>query len=280
MNSNINKEEIDSHGMNSNINKEEIDSHGMNSKDTICRCCNKSLFTDAHSNITNYPIDYNTFPLVKNCEIHKIELCENQYLFIPENWFHWVFTEPNTLSVHYEINNINFIDDNNNFYKSIKYSEPFLNEFNSKYNIKHMDFINKSLNHSYRATFSDTDDCIPVQKKQTKKFFHSNTLANIIDINITNNYHTYVGNNKIDSDNIMNNFRSINDIIDPNFHNDISYVPSVWFTLNKRVNSGLHYDPTPNLIYIVDGKKTIYLFPPSCYNNLYIEEYPLIKTIN
>jgi hypothetical protein len=221
--------------------------------------CTCSHYNDSHSNITNFPIDYNTFPLAKNCEIYKIELYKNQYLFMPENWFHWIFTEPNTLSVHYKINNINFINNNNNFYKSLKYSEPFFNLFNSKSNIKHMDFINKSLNHSYRAIFSDTDDCIPVLKNKTKKFFHSNTLANIIDINLTNNYHTYVGNNKIDSDNIMNDCVFINDIIDPNLHNGISYEPSVWFTLNKIVNSGLHYDPTPNLIYIVDGKKN-YIF--------------------
>ena len=254
-----------------------------NNESNICAGCNKSLIeiqiNDCHSNITNYPIDYNTFPLAKNCQIHKIELYKNQYLFMPKNWFHWIYTEPNTLSVHYKIYNINFIDNNNNFYNSLKYSKPFFKAFNSKYNIKHMDFINKSLNHSYRAIFSETDDCIPVQKDQTKKFFHLDNLANIIDINFTNNYHTYVGNNKIDPDNIMNNFGFINDIIDNDYHNGIHYDPSVWFTLDKRVNSGLHCDTTPNLIYMVDGKKTIYLFSPSCYHNLYIKEYPLIKTI-
>ena len=261
-----------------NINQDKIKPDGMK-KTCTCPNCSEELINNCHSIITDYPIDYNNFPLAKNCQIHKIELYKNQYLMIPTDWYHWVFTEPNTLSIHYDIGNISFIDTNNDFYKSLKYSQPFFKEFNPKNNIKYNDFINKSLNYSYKAIISETDDCIPVQKNQANKFFHSNTLANIIDFNFKSNYHTYIGNNKIDPGNIMNNFTSIDDIIDPKFHNGVSYNPSVWFTLDKRVNSGLHSDAAPNLIHIIDGKKTIYLISPTYINNLYIKGYPLIKTI-
>jgi hypothetical protein len=251
-----------------------------NCKSCDCPNCKSELkINDCHSSITEYPIDYGKFPLAKNCEIHKVELVKNQYLFIPKGWFHWVFTEPNTLSVHYKINKINFSDKNNEFFNSLKNNMPFYKTIYLNYNISYKDFINKSLNYSYRAIFSETDDCIPVQKNKTKKFFHENLLKNIIDITIANNYYTYIGNHKIEHNNVINKYNNIDNIIDPNIHNGILYEPSVWFTLNKRVNSGLHCDTTPNIINVLDGKKTIYLISPKFYHDLYINEHELIKTI-
>ena len=104
-------------------------------------------------------------------------------------------------------------------------------------------------------------------------------MENIIRITSNNNYYTYIGNQKIDKNNIMNKYSNINNIINSNFYSDISYESNVWFTLNNRVNTGLHCDTTPNLIYMLGGKKTIYLFAPNYYQYLYINEYPLIKTI-
>lgn len=250
-------------------------------KSNVCPVCNTDIrINDCHSQISEFPIDLESFPLVKNCIMHKVVLTKNQYLFMPKNWFHWVFTEPNTLSIHYKINNISFGNKNDNdIYGSLKNNLPFYKQNFLEFNIDYKKFIANSLDHSYRAIFSKTDDCIPVQKNNAIKFFHSNTLANLIAISKKKNYHTYIGNQEIDSDNILNKFSNINNIIDSNFYDNISYEPSVWFTLDKKVNSGLHCDITPNLMYVIEGKKIIYLFAPSCYPNLYINEYQLIKNI-
>jgi hypothetical protein len=250
------------------------------SEQNICPICNNEIqINDCHSQITHFPINYEIFPLAEKCVMHKIELTKGQYLFMPKNWFHWIFTEPESLSIHYKINNIKFIDKNNDFYNSLKNNIPFYKKNYIEYNINYKEFINKSLGHTYRAIFSESDDCIPVQKNNIEKFFHSDTLKNIIDFTRKNNCFTYVGNQKINSDNIMNKYCNIDNIINSSYYNDISHEPSIWFSLDKKVNSGLHCDTTPNLIHMIRGKKTIYLFSPSCYQNLYINEYPLLKNI-
>ena len=83
----------------------------------------------------------------------------------------------------------------------------------------------------------------------------------------------------VHKDHNKNKYSNINQIIDPNYYDNISYEPSVWFTLNKKVNSGLHNDSAPTLIYMIEGKKTIYLFAPNSYSNLYISEFPLLQTL-
>lgn len=247
-----------------------------------CPNCKNNILkiNDSHSSISNFPIDFDIFPRARNCKIYKVELQKNQYIFIPKNWFHWVFTEPNTLSIHYDIHKINFVNGNNDFFHNLKKNTPFYKTFNMNKTITHKEFINKSINHYYRAIFSETDDCIPVQKNNgSTKFFHNNTLKNIIDITIKKNYHTYIGNQKIDSDNVISYFDNINNFIDPTLYFDISYKSSVWFSLDKSVNSGLHCDNTSNIIHVIDGKKTIYLFTPDSYDNLYINKFSLLETV-
>jgi len=143
------------------------------SEKNICPICNGNVqINDCHSQITNFPIDLELFPMVKNCTMHKVELTKDQYLFMPKNWFHWVFTEPESLSIHYKIDNINFIDKDNDFYNSLKNNIPFFKKNHIEKNINYNEFIENSLNHTYRAIFSESEDCIPVQKTNVKKFFH------------------------------------------------------------------------------------------------------------
>jgi len=72
-----------------------------------------------HSSISSYPIDYNIFPLAKNCRFIEIDLNENEYIFIPAFWMHWVFTEPYNISMNYLIYDINH-DEENLFINNIK----------------------------------------------------------------------------------------------------------------------------------------------------------------
>ena len=41
---------------------------------------------------------------------------------------------------------------------------------------------------------------------------------------------------------------------------------------NKKIDTGIHYDITHNLLHVITGKKTVYLYPPSEKKNLYIKE--------
>jgi hypothetical protein len=234
---------------------------------------------NCHSKINQFPIDYNLFPLAEKCKMYSIELEKNESIFIPSLWFHWIFTEPNTLSVHYRIDNVNFNDKNTYFYQSLIRNEPFISKsIPDNYNITYNDFINNSLDFSFRSIISLTEDCIPVKKNNITKFFHKNTLKNLLEIS-KQKYHIYIGQQKIDDSNILSKYKNIDYIINPNYYKNINYDSSVWFSLDKRVNSGLHNDPYHSLIYVIEGKKTIHLFNPDCHKDLYITNYNLIKYI-
>ena len=223
---------------------------------------------DSHSLIIDYPIDYNIFPLAKNEKMYKIELNKNEYLTIPRLWFHWVFTEPNTVSINYEIPYIKFTSEENRFFRSFKYNNPF-KSYNPNIDIKYNDFIQSSLDNNFRAIISETNDCSPVIKNSSIKYFYNNSLSNIIT---KNSDYIYIGKNTINQNNILFPLSHIDTIIKKEEYDNIYYNSSVWFTLDKMINSGLHHDNTYNIIHVLDGKKTIYLFHPESERNLYIRD--------
>lgn len=233
---------------------------------------------NCHSIINNYPIDYNKFPLAINSQMYKSEILPGQYICIPNYWYHWIISEPNTLSVNYQIEHINFTNKENIFYNSFVKSSPFVGTSNL-INITYDQFISNSLKFQYNALFSENKDCSPVIKNNLFKCFYQDTLENIINKSIKYNYYTYIGNNNIDNYNILSKYKNINYILGKNY-NKIVYDSSVWFNLNKQIDSGLHNDPTYNIIYLISGKKTIYLFNPDSKKNLYINVYPLISFVD
>lgn len=230
---------------------------------------------DTHSLIINYPINYEIFPLANDEKIYTIELNKNEYLIIPRFWSHWVYTEPNTVSVSYNIPYINCcLLEENNFYKSFKYSSPFKG-ISNKSNINYNDFITSSSEQKYNAIISEASDCSPVIKNKLKKFFYENTLGDIISK--TKKDYVYVNNNIIYEENLLNQFSHITTIIDRQYYHGIYFKSNCSFTLDKVINSGLNRDDTDNIIYVLDGKKTIYLFHPKSENNLYKQKLSIIN---
>ena len=186
---------------------------------------------NSHSLIIDYPIDYNIFPLANNCEIYKVVLNKNEYLTIPKFWFHWVYTDPFSVSISYDIPHVNFIlEENNHFYNSFKFSNPYKGTHHF-IDIKYNDFINTSLNDEYQAIVSETSDCSPVIKNNLSKFFYNDTLSNIIS-KYSKDY-IYIGHNTIYETNILYSLKHINTLINKNCYNEIYYKSTVWFTLDK-----------------------------------------------
>jgi len=234
------------------------------------------MINNAHSLIIDYPIDYDQFPLAKNNQIFKVELNKNEFLTIPLGWFHWIYTEPNTIAVSYEIANVNFkVLENNHFYNSFKFSNPYKGTNNINIDINYNEFINSTLNHTYRAIISDNSDCSPVIKNNQFKFFYENTLENIISIHY--NKFKYIGMNTIKNNTYVDKYKHINTIIEKELYYDIYYKSNLWFSLDKIINSGLHSDPYNNIMFVLTGKKTIYLLNPNAKPNLYIRDMYLIN---
>jgi len=131
----------------------------MNSKYNITQ--------DNHSSISFYPINYDKYPLAKNCKFIEIDLYENDYVFIPSNWMHWVFTEPFNVSMNYLISSIEFDKNDNLFLNNIKRKEPFTNKIDNKINLSFKDFFSTILNDKFNICFSTSNHLAPVKKFDT-----------------------------------------------------------------------------------------------------------------
>lgn len=226
------------------------------------------MLTDNHSIIIDYPIDYNKFPLAKKCEFMEIELNEGEYVFIPENVLHWIFTEPYTIALSFSINEIETNDINDILYNKIKTKVPF--KANSKkVSIDYKNFINKFQNEVFSVLYSDGYDSSPVYKpyERCKKFFEDDKLINIIKKNKKNGYYSYVGQNKMTEK--LSFFKEIKNFINVNDSLYMAYIPYLWLSINKPINSGLHYDAYDSLLYVLKGKKKVLLAKPNYEKYIY-----------
>ena len=246
-----------------------------------------------HSEIIDYPIDYNIFPLAKKCKFIKVELNANQYLHIPAHWNHWVYTEPNTVAISFDIMDIQGEHDYNSetqhkIIQRIPYKKNG-NDFKFNYN----KFINSSVNYTFSVIYSNTDDTAPVYKNEhQKKYFKREKLETIINTSITEDIYAYIGQYNIPAN---NNYKEIMDHYDfdedtknkygnrlfqYNFESTfkdhynnfrLRFDPKIWITLDKGVNSGLHNDDKSKFLYVLCGKKTVYLAAPSYNEFIYLK---------
>ena len=232
-------------------------------------------FNKNHSIINDFIINYKEFLLSKKYKTLKIELIAGQYLFIPNYWTHWIFTEPNSISISYHIEkmDINYNDIENKLFNSIIQKKPFIGKCN-KYQINYDDYLENNRNNIFCYLRSDKEESSPVNKPYvtSNKYFYNDNLDNI-----TNNFkdkYKYISyfihpddkNNKYD----IPNFNNILNSIKFNSKN------TIWINFDKKVDSGNHYDCTDNFIYLLTGKKTIYLSPPGFNKYLYISPMKLI----
>jgi hypothetical protein len=226
---------------------------------------------DNHSSISSYPINYDTFPLARNCKFIEIYLNENEYIFIPAFWMHWVFTEPFNISINYSIHGIK--DDNKNLLiNNIKKKKPFTNKIDKKINFCFNSFFKKILNNKFLIVFSSNSNITPVKKTDISESF-----VKYISINESlsieyKDYFKYIGQNNYNEPylNTLENF--ITDV-----NNNINYIPGFWINLDKSINSGLHYDRYDNIIINFIGKKKILLAHPDYHKYMYFKDFPMIE---
>jgi hypothetical protein len=228
-----------------------------------------------HSTITTYPIDYNTYPLASKAKFYKVELNENQFVFIPSQWFHWVYTEPYTISLSYGIRKINN-DSKHIFQEKLKEGKPYKGK-GYDISINYDSFIKKYNDSNFTSIISDTFDTVPVIKNNDNRFKITDKLSNIIN-NYSDKY-IYIGMKEMYND-IFNEFNDINNFINTDYSiikTDTS--PYLWLSFDKKINSGLHYDDTPSILYVLKGKKTVYITNPEQKENLYLKTFPSLPNV-
>jgi hypothetical protein len=236
----------------------------MNSKYNITQ--------DNHSSISSYPINYDKYPIAKNCKFIEIDLYENEYVFIPSNWMHWVFTEPFNVSMNYLISSIKYDKNDNVFLNNIKRKEPFTNKIDNKINLCFKDFFQTILDDKFSISFSTSNHLSPVKKPDSncKTFMKNMHVRECLSMEYRD-YYKYIGQNRYNNT-YLNNLSNF--ITDAN--NNINYNSSVWINLDKSVNSGLHYDNQDNILVNFIGKKKVLLAHPDYRKYMYFEKLPLI----
>jgi hypothetical protein len=227
-----------------------------------------------HSLIISYPINYYKFPLAEHCQFIEIDLNENEYVFIPANWMHWVFTEPYNISMNYFINNIKClkIEKDNLFYQNIKKKIPFKGEVQNKLNLSYKDFLSKNLDNKFSFIYSTTSHCVPIKKPGFTNISYGkfNSLRDFLSSDYKN-FFTYIPQNII-NDTYLNKLENfIADIDDK-----ILYKSSIWINFDKNINSGLHFDAHDNILINFVGKKKILLAKPDDRKYMYFEVMEVI----
>jgi hypothetical protein len=240
-------------------------------------------FKVTHIMINDFIINYKEFPLAKKYKILKIELIAGQYIFIPSFWTHWIFTEPNSISNNYFINNIDIIynDNKNKLLNSIIEKKPFIGKYD-KYQINYDNYLKNNKNNFFQYVISDNKELAQVKKPYVIQDKHSS--YNNLDY-ITNNFkdkYKYIHQINKKNDDVNNKKENFHYDI-PNFNNILNCIKFnvqsiIWINFDKKIDSGNHYDDSDNFIYLLTGKKTIYLSPPGFNQYLYFSCMRMIST--
>ena len=255
---------------------------------------NIKKITYIHSLIHADPINYKEFPLSNKCKFLYIELCKNEYLFIPKGWYHWIESEPNTIAFSYSIQLQNntpdapLVNDNklqnntpdaplvndNKLQNCINKNIPFHNKHKEdKFNINYDDFINNSENTFYSGEIRD-NKYLNIDLKpyvETTEFFETTNIKSFFQDKKNLNKHLFIGRGYM-----MNlNLEYLKEI--PNFNNITNnctvktnyYKNGEWINNSKNVNSELHCDAEDNILYVVCGKKKVLITSPTYKHYLY-----------
>ena len=246
-----------------------------------------------HSLIDKYPPNNDKFPEFKKAKSYKVELKPGSSLFIPAGWWHWVFSEGNCIAFSHIIHN--FDEDNIKEKQTHDYKDKSVKYYN---NNEIIDF-NKHSNESTPLVYNDSNINIITESFLEEKLDKINLLVSktntVVTPNKPNNTTIQIINGQYKYFNILNNSADFYGYIGMNPLNkeDFSkFINTEWSALankekekekikkkndiylwhsKKKIDTGLHYDITDNLLTLHSGKKTIMLFPPSESKYLYNE---------
>ena len=228
------------------------------------------MITSNHSKISDYPIKMDQYPLAKDIQFREYTLLPNQYIYIPKSWLHWIFTEPHTVSFHYVFKEDDYYSDQDEcdlFMDDIRSNVPFTGESLTSNTFRTDDFFKENQNEVFNVIYSSTWDTSPVEKIENKvKIEKKETLAQIMNSDAS--LFKYAGRNNVNPSNLyFIPYLDINRIIYSSY--TFECLPTLWFSIDKKIHSGLHNDNISTLIYVVSGKKTVLLAEPKYKNNLY-----------
>ncbi len=193
------------------------------------------------SNITaNNIFLYPKYLLAKK---YKYNLKVGDCLFIPKKWWHWVISETNTLAINYWVND-NIVNKKKPFHEKNYIQKLNIKDFYDKLNNTKINYYNSDIDIGYEnINFNKINKNLPKGGILTLK--------------------TYINNPEFKS--ILKNYIKHPDII---VNNSLEDNFNLWYNVTK-MDTGLHYDDMDGLLCVLEGEKTVYLYPPSESKYLY-----------
>ena len=225
--------------------------------------------------INGYPIDYDEYPLAKNVPFEEYILEEQDYLYIPDKWFHWVFTEPYTLSFSYVINKSKSVIVKDDISSFVLENIPFKGKGSGPlFDLEQ--FINDNNKLQVMCLSSITNDVSSVLKNgydDTSKYTEQGKLESFLKrSNKGDPGHRYILHDNLKMLKI-GAYQDIHNVIPTK--STFSFINTLWFNLDKEIDSGLHYDENDErFLYVAKGKKRVLLAPPKYIDDLYVLTMP------
>jgi hypothetical protein len=237
---------------------------------------------DSSSIIESYPPNINKFPKFYNCKEYTYILHPGDMLFIPKNWFHWVFSYPDTSSKLNTNIGLSFSTTQLTDFNTIE-EKPHLIKLNNyqPLNITYQTLLNiyKHDSKTHLVCKSKTHTLIPIIKPgfHNKMKIHDITFNKFHTLANKHTYNLYMAQNC----NIFDKSSELH-IKPPEYI--FKHLPTskfkcyLWLSScknnNSYIESGLHFDPYHNFMIQIQGTKIVRLYHPNDIHNLYIEPMP------
>jgi hypothetical protein len=208
-------------------------------------------YSFAHfSEINRY--NYLLYPSLIYTHPIKYVLNENEALWIPKGWWHWIESY-DCIAINFWLSDLK---------KELKFEYPFISKQKlSKKIIKKINNYNNQL-----TIWNSLDDVLYNDNKNKNQLTYNEiiiTLPGYSDKNKQNFKNDKINTNLI---NKIDKFIKIPKFLEKIKNSDIDY--NLWIS-NKFHDTGLHYDDNYGLLCVLKGKKNITLYPPSDSSYLY-----------
>ena len=239
-----------------------------------------------HSRVDSFPVDSVQFPMAVDVPFIEIVLNAGEFLTIPRQWFHWIVTEPHTVSLSFIIHHMSGPTSHPLLQSFITnqplHQHPLLN--NTTIRPTHEEVSRRLLHETVQMTIGVGEDVSPPIKhvgQERKKCFYRAPFQDslkLVQENDFTGYLTFTDLNSLSSSS-CNEWIDINRFISSASNLQIGHETRLWMSLDKKVNSGLHRDPSGSVLYVLTGRKHVRLSHPMYASRLYITSFPSIPVL-
>ena len=244
--------------------------------------------------------DKKLFPLYYQAGKIECYLTSGDMLYIPKGWWHWIFSESETITVNFwfnsvvtTINSVVKLDSIDRSISSNIYQQQYLN--------KHQPLLIKQAANNWQARNLWHQDYLAANKDVIIPKFYSASSINSsfapvkkpydVEINSSLNIRLFP---EISFEQLASEIKQQSDL------NHVAFIPfldrlslfsdcdlpqilngrqlnsvNLWYSYGK-IHTGLHFDDYENILVVVKGNKRIFLYPPSETKFLYSQSLPLL----